>query len=226
MTWCRAIRSSASAGSKRSTSTPHAPWYDHRAEAGVEPVRVEQRQRQQHGVVGADDRRLDLGELLVVGDQRPVREHRALRAGPRCPRCRAAPPGRRRRSGAVPHAEPSGGEPSGRRTGGVACERRRARAGRRRVRRDRVSHGRDASATSRTAPGVGQHVPQLAGGVAGVDRHGDQPGAQRAEQRDGEVRGVGQRDRDPGRVAVASAVGRAGQAGAQSGDPARPARPR
>ena len=44
--------------------------------------------------------------------------------------------------------------------------------------------------------GVGQHVPQLRGGEAGVDRHGDQPGAEGAEPGDHEVRRVGQRDGD------------------------------
>ena len=49
------------------------------AEPGVEPVDVEQRQHQQHHVVGGDDRRVDARALLEVGEQRPVREHRALR---------------------------------------------------------------------------------------------------------------------------------------------------
>ena len=33
---------------------------------------MEQRQRQQHDVVRADRRRIERGELVVVGEQRPV----------------------------------------------------------------------------------------------------------------------------------------------------------
>ena len=42
----------------------------HRAEPGVQAVRVEQRDGKQHRVVRAERRRLDRAELGVVGDER------------------------------------------------------------------------------------------------------------------------------------------------------------
>ncbi len=50
------------------------------AEHRVEPVDVEQRQHAEHDVVAVDHRRVDLGHLLDVGQQRPVAEHRGARA--------------------------------------------------------------------------------------------------------------------------------------------------
>ena len=54
-----------------------------RRERAVEAVDVEERQDEQHHVVGPDARRLDRGDVVDVREQRPVGEHRALRAAAR-----------------------------------------------------------------------------------------------------------------------------------------------
>ena len=46
----------------------------------IETVDVEQRQHTEHHVVGGQHRWLDLGDLLEVGQQRPVAEHGRARA--------------------------------------------------------------------------------------------------------------------------------------------------
>ena len=146
---------------------------------------MEQRYRQQQHVVGADRRRLDRGDLLVVGQQRAVRQHGALRvalgaagvdqyrevlaAGVRVDRLA----GLLRRLGVpVRHRYPDGGEDAGR---------------------------RDQHRGTR----VGQQLVHLTLGVPGVDRDHHETGAQGTEVGDGEVGYVRQRDRHPGRVAGA-----------------------
>ena len=51
--------------------------------------------------------------------------------------------------------------------------------------------------TQRAGAAVAERVAQLVAGVAGVERYGDQPGPQRAEVGDREVRGVAQLQPDP-----------------------------
>ena len=60
----------------------------HAAEDGVEAVDVEERQHAEHDVVAVHHRRLDGRDLLDVGQQRAVAEHRGARAGRRCRWCR------------------------------------------------------------------------------------------------------------------------------------------
>ena len=59
------------------------PVLQHDAEDGVEAVDVEQRQHAEHDVVAVDHRRLDGRDLLDVGEQRAVGEHRGARAARR-----------------------------------------------------------------------------------------------------------------------------------------------
>ena len=56
---------------------------EHPAEHGVEAVDVEERQHAEHDVVAVHHRRLDRGDLLDVGEQRAVGEHRGARAARR-----------------------------------------------------------------------------------------------------------------------------------------------
>ena len=55
------------------------PVPQHAAEDGVEAVDVEERKDAEHDVVTVDHRRLDRGDLLDVGQQRAVGEHRGAR---------------------------------------------------------------------------------------------------------------------------------------------------
>ena len=147
----------------------------------VEPVHVEQRQHEQHHVVAAHDGWLDGGRLLQVGQQRPVAKHRAAgsTAGPR----------------GVQHdgkvfATPDGVGHSG------AIE--RGEVGHDVLRRgvqllDGAPGGRDHEAGT----AVPQHVQQLGGGVAGVDRDGHQAGPQDGEVKDDEVGDVAEVDSHP-----------------------------
>ena len=158
----------------------------HEAERGVEPEDVEQRQHQQHHVVGGDGGRVDARALLEVGQQRPVAEHGAL----------GSPAGA---GGVEQHSEVlarAGAVECGAVTHQIAVRRssrdddrhRRHRAGRRRGRSGRDDDGSAA---------VGEHVAQLVGGVGRVDREGDQAGPQRAEVDGGELRGVAEVHGDP-----------------------------
>ena len=61
-----------STGSNRSAQHAGRGVPGDRAERGVEAVDVEQRQHEQHDVVGRDDRRVDPRALLEVGQQRAV----------------------------------------------------------------------------------------------------------------------------------------------------------
>ena len=152
---CRPRRRSgrgSSCGSNRSTSTSLAPVPEHAAEDGVEAVDVEQRQHAEHDVVAVDHRRLDRGDLVEVGQQRPVGEHRgpratrrtagveqggellgvlaaAARAGPR-PRAAGRRSARRRRR-LVDHHDQRG-TARATRSGSSTSPRRRARCARRR----------------------------------------------------------------------------------------------
>ena len=202
VTWCRAIRASASAGSKRSTSTPQAPWYATAPRPGVEPVRVEERQRQQQRVVGADHRRLDPADLLVVGHQRAVGEHRALRPalGARgveqdrevARRSRPASHGGTESAAVVGYARPArAGRPGGRP--------RSPRHGRSLGDQQRRRRSRPARAAARGAVYLG---------LTGTATSPARSTANSATAKSG---CVGQRDRDAGRVRVAGEVER-GQA--------------
>ena len=80
VTPCRTAVARVVAGSKRSASTRgRAGGRDH-PEPGVEPVDVEQRQHEEHDVVGLHRRGLEAPALREVGQHRAVAEHRAARA--------------------------------------------------------------------------------------------------------------------------------------------------
>ena len=66
------------AGQHQLGAVPH-----HDAEHGVEAVDVEEREYAEHHVVAVDHRRLDRSDLLDVGQQRAVGEHRRPRASRR-----------------------------------------------------------------------------------------------------------------------------------------------
>ena len=194
-------------------------------ETRVQPVDVEQRDGEQQHV-----RR---GHHGAGGSRRTARGWPAARgatasrraAGRWCRWCRRAPPGPRR--------EPAGAGPtrSGSRRPAGRQRERPVRSGRRRDqhvleraragaqvggRRDRLHRRGD----QRPGAGVGEQVRQLGSGVAGVGRHGDQPGPQRAAVEDREVQGVAELEGDP----VAGHEAQAGAARRPPGPPARPAR--
>ncbi len=193
-------------------------------EPRVQPVRVEERDGQQHHVAGQHRGRPERGALLQVGQQRPVGEHRAAR-----------PP-----AGAAGVAEH--GQVLGRarhvpvrqlgRVGEQARQRQRAvRPGRRRdqhvpqlagPQRGGLGDHVHRRGDQRPGAGVRQQVGQLGPGVAGVGRHRDQPGPQRAEVERREVDRVAQLEHDP----VAGGEAEPAQRARPPGRPARPARPR
>jgi hypothetical protein len=71
--------------------------------------------------------------------------------------------------------------------------------------RDGADHDRGAR--------VGELAVQLARGVAGIHRHGDQAGPEHGEEGDRELRNVRQGDRHPGRGAIAVGEVQRAQAG-------------
>ena len=131
---------------------------------------------EQH-VVGGDQRRLDRRELVEVGEQRPGREHRAL--GPPAGAARVEQHGELLAAAVAL------------RVGAVRG------AGQQRARPPAASR----CSAARESPRM---CSTSARGVGRVDRHGDQPGPQRAEVEDDEVGAGAQLQRDP----VARARGR------------------
>ncbi len=164
----------------------------HRAEGAVEAVDVEQREHQQHDVVGGGHRRVDPRALVEVGQQRPVRQHRALRAAAGARRVEhdrevlAAADGLDRRRPALLAGllQVGRGQQDVLQAGGRLAQ---------------LGHvaGRAPVGEEGAGAAVLQDVQQLGAGVAGVDRHDDHPGAQGAEVGDREVQGVAQLQGEP-----------------------------
>ena len=154
-------------------------------EAGVEAVDVEQREDEQHPVVGA---------------------HRA--AGVIARHCswlaRSAADGQHRAARAAGRPAGVGEEGQGRRVLGHLGRRAVAvrRSGADRARRRPAPVGRG---DEQRGAGVGEDVLELRVGVGGVDRDDDQPGAQRAERRAQPGRCRWAAGRRPGRPAPARA---------------------
>ena len=189
----------------------------HPAEHGVEAVDVEQREHPEHHVVAVDHRRLDLGGLVDVGDQRPVSEHRGARAGPRYRWCRAGRPASPGRAAAAPGTATAARE---RVVGLLALGRLGADDVHPRLVRaahqvgvelvglagaggaDQVggrAHGPDRLLVGDhdAAAGVGDHPRELAGRGPGVHRYGDHLRAQHPEVRRHELDPVAHRQQDP-----------------------------
>ncbi len=172
----------------------------HHPQRRVQPVDVEERQRQQHDVVRHDRRRLDSGALLQVRQQCPVAEHRA-------PGAPAGPAGVEEHGRVLP-ARAAVRYP-------VRGRREQVRQGRGRVRTRRGRHhdvlqrwqlrpqrgggldGRDRGGDQRPGARVGQQLAQLGDRVAGVGRHRDEAGLQRSEVNNRKVQGIAELDRHP-----------------------------
>jgi hypothetical protein len=161
---------------------------------------VEERDGEQHDVVRLDGRRLDLGDLLVVGEQGPVGEHRALRVA----------------LGTAGVDQYGQVLPAGRRLDGLSRDVRRSGKP---VRNGDPGH--IGLADQYRGARVAEDLTQLPRGVPGVDRYGDEPGTQDPEVGDREVGHVGQHDGDPGRV-----PGRGVPASRRAGQPEIEQRPR
>ena len=188
-------------------------------EDGVEAVDVEHRQHGEHHVVAVDHRRVDRGDLVDVGEQRAVREHRRARA----PRRTAGVEQRRqllrvleRRDGVGPlgaevvvgalvrlqgradHHDPGPHQPREQ----VGLDRARS-GGRppspRRGPPDRPAHLADRVGVGQHEPraGVRDHPGQLSSGGRRVHRDGDGLGAQDAEVRRHELEPVAHHDHHP-----------------------------
>ena len=145
------------------------------------------------------------GGLLEVGEQRAVGQHRALRPAARAggvEQHREVLARRRRSSTGCPAARVEQLVPRRR---GRRRRRGRARAPAARRRATAAASRPAALTTTARAPLSRQRPAQLLRGVAGVERHGDQPGPQHAEVGDREVEGVGQAERRPGRRAAGRA---------------------
>ena len=168
---------------------------------------MEERQHAEHDVAPGDHRRVDGGDLLDVGEQGPVGEHRGARPARRTAgveqhreRLGVDPHGRygcaRRRDQLVPAALARG-------QGGADGDDARPRRGLHAHRLQRLVEAADGRAhrgdggrvgDHHAGAGVGQHPDQLAGDAARVDRHDDHAGPQRAEVGGDELDPVASRD--------------------------------
>ena len=192
------------------------PVPEHAAEDGVEAVDVEEREHAEHDVVAVDHRRLDPGDLLDVGEQRAVGEHRGARTTRRTARVEQCGEllgvlQRRDRAGLageeVVVADLPGSAPvADRHDPGVhgagdevLVEHRRVAVERRVHGGHRHAHGgqglrvRDDEARA----GVGDHPGELVGGGARVDRHRDHLGPQDPEVAGDELETVADHDHHP-----------------------------
>ena len=133
-----------------------------------------------------------------------MRQHRALRAAPRCRRCRAARRGRRRRAGGRPVPAGLPGASAGR------CARRRARAARR---RRPATRSRTRSVPMSTAAPESASTCRSSRAVKpGLTGTATSPARRAAEVADHEVRACcGRRDGRPGRGRALPLRGRSGR---------------
>ena len=205
MTFSVATRSSVRNRVEAVDDHQGGPRVRHHAEDRVQAVDMAERQHAEDDIGVLHGRRLDRGDLVEVGEQRPVGEHRR--------------PRRTARSGRRQHDRERLGVCRWHRRGGRRPLEElgvRAFLGQR-VDPDRYDQGRclgvelgitlvDDGTDHANALLVGEHDPcphgrqqtgHLVGAVRGVDRHGDQAGPQGAEVGDRELERVAQRQCDP-----------------------------